>query len=91
MLGDLAKQEGVLNMSEIKFTPVGGPVENVIKEGCEKPEDNDTDAVKKQKINDFIRNKLKKEGVFECTYVCAEDKIKEDLREQLGVKYLDWK
>lgn len=91
MLGDLARQEGVLNMTEIKFTAPGEACQPVVKEGCDKPEDNDTDAVKKQKINDFIRNKLKKEGIFECTYVCAEDKIKEDLREQLGVKYLDWK
>jgi len=79
MLGDLCRQEGQLNMSEIKFD--GAAVVN----------EDDTDAVKKTKIGDFIRNKLKKEGVFECTYVCPEDKQKEDLREQLGVKFLDWK
>ena len=49
-----------------------------------------SDVVEKMTA-DFIRNNIKKEGIFECTYVCPEDKEKEDLRESLGVKYLDWK
>lgn len=40
---------------------------------------------------DFIRVNIKKEGIFEGTYNCPADKEKADLREQLGVKYLDWR
>jgi hypothetical protein len=30
-------------------------------------------------------------GIFEGTYNCPKEKVKEDLRFKLGVKYLDWK
>lgn len=69
ILCDLARQEGMANMSEISFN--GTAVEKM--------------------TPDFIRTNIKKEGIFDCTYVCPEDKQKDDLREQLGVKYLDWK
>lgn len=29
-------------------------------------------------------------GVFEGTYACPEDKMKADVREKVGQKYLDW-
>jgi len=52
ILCDLCRQEGLGNMTEIKFNG---------------------DVVEKMTA-DFIRNNIKKEGIFECTYVCPEDK-----------------
>ena len=31
-----------------------------------------------------------KAGTFEGTYVCAPEKVKMDLRQKLGTKYLSW-
>jgi hypothetical protein len=28
--------------------------------------------------------------MFECKYLCPEDKVKLDAREKLGAKFLDW-
>jgi len=69
ILCDLTRQEGMANMTEIKF--------------------NNSEVEKM--TPDWIRNNIKKEGIFECKYTCPEEKQKDDLREQLGVKYLDWK
>jgi len=38
---------------------------------------------------DFAAN-IPEKGTFEGTYVCKPEKIKEDLRKKLGVKYLIW-
>lgn len=39
--------------------------------------------------NEFLRS-LPSTGTFEGTYVCDEGKQKEEVRENLGRKYLDW-
>lgn len=39
--------------------------------------------------NDVIRG-LGDTGIFECKYECPADKIREDIREKLGAKYLEW-
>lgn len=41
-------------------------------------------------INKEFIDKLGETGIFEGTYICQPENIKEDLREKLGVKYLDW-
>ena len=41
-------------------------------------------------INKEFVDKLPDKGIFEGTYVCQQLNIKEDIREKLGQKYLDW-
>ena len=43
-----------------------------------------------ESVNKEFYDKLPTEGVFEGTYVCAEENVKGDVREALGKKYLDW-
>ena len=40
--------------------------------------------------NDFI-SEMPETGAFEGTYQCPKEKAKEDFRQKLGMKYLDWK
>jgi hypothetical protein len=41
-------------------------------------------------INKDFVDKLPETGVFEGTYICQQANIRDDIREKLGVKYLDW-
>ena len=38
---------------------------------------------------DFLLN-LPVNGTFEGTYACPENKVKQEVRDKMGVKYLDW-
>jgi hypothetical protein len=67
MLLELAKAEGVAQMTNIQFD--GKAVETLNKE---------------------FTDKIGDKGVFEGTYICQVTNIKEEVREKLGQKYLDW-
>ena len=41
-------------------------------------------------INKEFIDKLPDKGVFEGTYICQQQNIKEEVRENLGKKYLEW-
>jgi len=41
-------------------------------------------------VNQEFYSSLPESGVFEGTYVCPADKVKLDLRQKLGTKYLGW-
>jgi hypothetical protein len=43
-----------------------------------------------EKLNADVIRSMGDSGIFECKYQCPEEKIKEDVREKLGVKYLEW-
>ena len=38
---------------------------------------------------DFAAN-IPEKGTFEGTYVCPPEKVKDELRKKIGVKYLSW-
>jgi hypothetical protein len=42
------------------------------------------------KLTPEIIKTLPDTGMFECKYLCPEDKVKLDAREKLGAKFLDW-
>lgn len=41
-------------------------------------------------LNKEFTDKIGDKGVFEGTYICQVPNIKEEVREKLGQKYLDW-
>ncbi len=41
-------------------------------------------------VNKEFMDKLLDKGIFEGTYICQPANIKEEIREKLGQKYLDW-
>ena len=43
-----------------------------------------------EKVTPEFVNKLGEKGVFEGTYICQAQNVKEDVREKIGQKYLDW-
>jgi hypothetical protein len=48
------------------------------------------DGKSTESINKEFVDKLGDSGVFEGTYICLPANVKEDIREKLGQKYLDW-
>ena len=48
------------------------------------------DGTPVEAVNKEFMDKLGDEGIFEGTYICQLSNIKEDVREKLGMKYLDW-
>ena len=48
------------------------------------------DGKQYETVNKEFADKLGDSGIFEGTYICQPANIKEDLREKLGQKYLDW-
>jgi len=45
---------------------------------------------KVEKLTPEIVKALPDAGMFECKYHCPEDKVKKDVRQKLGAKFLDW-
>jgi hypothetical protein len=43
-----------------------------------------------EKMSNEIAKTLPDEGKFEFSYLCPPDKIKLEVREKLGQKFLDW-
>ncbi len=41
-------------------------------------------------VNKEFMDKLPEKGIFEGTYICQQQNIKEEVRENLGKKYLAW-
>ena len=48
------------------------------------------DGKSQESINKEFIDKLGESGIFEGTYICLPANIKEEVREKLGQKYLDW-
>ena len=48
------------------------------------------DGKSTESINKEFADKLGDAGVFEGTYICLPANIKEDIREKIGQKFLDW-
>lgn len=47
-------------------------------------------GVSVEKMTNDIARTLPDEGKFECNYLCPPEKIKLEVREKLGQKFLDW-
>lgn len=43
-----------------------------------------------EKLTPDIIKTLPDTGMFECKYLCPEEKVKQEVREKLGAKFLDW-
>lgn len=43
-----------------------------------------------EKLTPDIIKSLPDTGMFDCKYMCPEDKVKKDARDKLGAKFLDW-
>ena len=43
-----------------------------------------------EKLTPDIIKSLPDTGMFDCKYMCPEDKVKKDVRDKLGAKFLDW-
>lgn len=41
-------------------------------------------------VNKEFVDKIGDSGIFEGTYICQPTNVKEEAREKLGQKYLDW-
>lgn len=48
------------------------------------------DGKSTETVNKEFIDKLGDSGIFEGTYICLPANIKEDVREKLAAKYLDW-
>ena len=48
------------------------------------------DGKSTETLNKEFIDKLGDSGVFEGTYICQPTNIKEEVREKLAAKYLDW-
>lgn len=48
------------------------------------------DGKSTETLNKEFIDKLNDSGVFEGTYICQPTNIKEEVREKLAAKYLDW-
>lgn len=48
------------------------------------------DGKSTETVNKEFIDKLGDSGIFEGTYICLPANIKEDVREKLANKYLDW-
>lgn len=42
------------------------------------------------KMTPDIARTLPETGKFECKYICPPEKVKKEVREKLGAKFLDW-